>query len=436
MNDVGESHNFCPIPWTQVVVRDDGEVQTCNRHPGRLHVGARKLDLLRDGVDAIWNGAEVVELRRALARGEQPALCRECWHTEAVGARSLRQTKTDDWRAGHLNPERQAPDDLVAATDFRLGRGPASVQLDVGNLCNLACRMCNAGASSRIQRDLVHSSWTGRGAGSGARHHGWYSEPAGLDRAMALLADAEQLHVIGGEPALIPDVARLFERIVDQGLAPRLQLSLHTNATVLQPDWLPLLPHFRSVVFYVSLDGAGEVYQYIRYPARWERVAANVLALQAMPHIEVRAHIVVQNLNVVGLTDLLHWLDHHGIEYAPHLLDTPARLRPAVLPQAARQLAADRLEAYLQAVPSRAPISALSGMVTYLRDAPLPSPALIRSFMEFTNDLDASRRQSFAHVHPELVAMFAAEGYPWCTATRFSTRMTSARRAAPNRADE
>ena len=48
------------------------------------------------------------------------------------------------------------------ADDYRLVTTPSWLQLDVGNLCNLKCRMCCGYSSSRIDEDLVHRQWNGR----------------------------------------------------------------------------------------------------------------------------------------------------------------------------------------------------------------------------------------------------------------------------------
>jgi hypothetical protein len=44
-------------------------------------------------------------------------------------------------------------------SDFRLPYLPVNMEVDTGSLCNLKCRMCHDGVSSRIAADVVHRSW-------------------------------------------------------------------------------------------------------------------------------------------------------------------------------------------------------------------------------------------------------------------------------------
>lgn len=45
-------------------------------------------------------------------------------------------------------------------------------------------------------------------------------------------------------------------------------------------------------------------------------------------------------------------------------------------------------------------------------------------WMLFTNDLDDSRKQSFAATFPELLRLIGEGGYPWIDERRFSRRET------------
>jgi hypothetical protein len=44
-------------------------------------------------------------------------------------------------------------------------------------------------------------------------------------------------------------------------------------------------------------------------------------------------------------------------------------------------------------------------------------------FMLFTNDLDVSRKQSFAQTHQEFISLLAEDGIHWSTKTRYAGRV-------------
>mgnify|MGYP003954450111 CR=1 FL=1 len=79
-----------------------------------------------------------------MARGEWPRECAACEQAEQQGRGSLRESY---WR----NYPRESTDQRIA-TWQHTGRAPDPVSLDlaVGNTCNLKCRQCNAEWSSAI----------------------------------------------------------------------------------------------------------------------------------------------------------------------------------------------------------------------------------------------------------------------------------------------
>jgi hypothetical protein len=84
------------------------------------------------------------------------------------------------------------------------------------------------------------------------------------------------------------------------------------------------------------------------------------------------------------------------------------------MPPGARRLAAERLCTYAERDCRPAYRELVRGLAAQLkpRDDSFDS-RLLRDFMLFTNDLDVSRRQSFAEVNSELLGLFAEAGFQW-----------------------
>jgi len=74
----------------------------------------------------------------------------------------MRKRDTERWAHGWLNEENVSLAKLIADSkqrDHYLSAIPVTYEIDVGNLCNLKCRMCHAESSSRIDEDPVHRRW-------------------------------------------------------------------------------------------------------------------------------------------------------------------------------------------------------------------------------------------------------------------------------------
>jgi hypothetical protein len=62
-----------------------------------------------------------------------------------------------------------------------------------------------------------------------------------------------------------------------------------------------------------------------------------------------------------------------------------------------------------------------------------PDPEIIRELMLFTNDLDATRKQSIAQSCPELVQLMAEDGFEWISEKRFAQGATQRPKPARER---
>ena len=60
-------------------------------------------------------------------------------------------------------------------------------------------------------------------------------------------------------------------------------MAVVTNGTV-AGSWLEMARHFKHLDCSISIDGFGKHYDYIRYPAKWDKLAVNIPAFQALPH--------------------------------------------------------------------------------------------------------------------------------------------------------
>jgi hypothetical protein len=84
------------------------------------------------------------------------------------------------------------------------------------------------------------------------------------------------------------------------------------------------------------------------------------------------------------------------------------------LPLSARKAASAKLFDYYNADCRDADKPSVLSLARYLDQmTSLDNPDIIREFMIFTNDLDATRGQSIRLTNPELVNLLAEDGYVW-----------------------
>lgn len=435
-----KTDTFCILPWIHLLLCPDGGIKLCCVANGTLRDQDKAMNLHTHPLEAVWNSEHLRNVRLAMLRGKLPSDCIQCGELEARSLRSYRQECNARWLT-RLGPS--AFKEVRAATfaDGGTSLPPCFYQLIPGNRCNLRCRMCFPVFSSEIARDEVHRQWVPYDAdggemsgppeptGSPKTETGlpsipWYDDTSWIRET--LLGDAQNLEAIyftGGEPLLQRPVEGMIDHLLNQGVAPRVRLEINTNATVLCEPMLDKLSRFKEVSFGLSLDAYGPYHEYIRFPARWKKLARNVARLARLPRDRflISALPVLQVYNLLNITRLLEFLDEIGIPYHINVATKPWFLNVAILPQKARDLGAERLRTYAQSHPSQATRRELVSLADHLEKMPSEcSHEALRAFMRFTNDLDASRGQDFSLLHGELKEILDQEGFPWSPERRFN----------------
>jgi MoaA/NifB/PqqE/SkfB family radical SAM enzyme len=149
---------FCVLAWNHLQIAPNGTVKMCCIASEDVHDKGRPMSLYTDTYEDIWNSDYMRDARRGLAEGEMISPCRRCFQEEDSVGQSRRTVQNQVW----LTETRKTPRQHIAearADGWAVRDRPGFLQLNMGNLCNLACRMCSSQYSSRIESDAVHNKW-------------------------------------------------------------------------------------------------------------------------------------------------------------------------------------------------------------------------------------------------------------------------------------
>jgi len=162
-----------------------------------------------------------------------------------------------------------------------------------GSICNLACVTCGPEASTRWQQELGIPIVPGN--------------PRDIDQATIQKAKTMTGIVIGGgEPMLNHSSESMLEHLnSDQ------QINIHFNGTILpKQNFLDKSERFTHIRYCFSIDGIGERFEYLRWPAKWNTVVDNILWLvdTAPPNVDFSVNITVSQLNKEYYTEVVDWV--------------------------------------------------------------------------------------------------------------------------------
>jgi MoaA/NifB/PqqE/SkfB family radical SAM enzyme len=155
---------FCILPFVEFNLNPNGGVKPCCAFGRFVSKDGKPMSVYEHSIDEIWNSEDLLKVRQRMIDGRPEPGCGYCIKMESAGMRSLRDDANEMWETNSVyNPTLEkipAIKERVTKSNFRLTGGGQMLNLDVGNLCNLKCRMCHSSASSMIANDPVHSKWS------------------------------------------------------------------------------------------------------------------------------------------------------------------------------------------------------------------------------------------------------------------------------------
>ncbi|MCO4793576.1 MAG: radical SAM protein [Bacteriovoracaceae bacterium] len=207
---------------------------------------------------------EIEEAREAFKKGQFPPQCHVCKYNEENEIKSYRQDNLD------IFPQtteliRSGREDKVSIE---------YLDIKLGNNCNLKCRMCNPTSSSGLtkEHELIYP-----GSSEKTKHlsFDWYKDPKRWDEFFQSASSLKYIQFTGGEPFLINEMWIFLKKLVEEGYSKNIHLKFNTNFTHFKDEFYKIFLEFKEVTLYLSIDGIEDVFEYIRYPGKWDDVHSN-----------------------------------------------------------------------------------------------------------------------------------------------------------------
>jgi MoaA/NifB/PqqE/SkfB family radical SAM enzyme len=322
------SDTYCILPFIHIETRTDGRVSPCCVSRDTLKKNENEdFHLSQDGLVEAFRSESIGQLRQKLLRGEKHSNCEVCWQEESCGQESKRQRENIRFKkyVGEL-----------AAEGKSLPK-PVSLDLKLGNTCNLKCRICGPNNSSKWMEENLRFN---RGDQLIRANDRLKSMSAEESRKIinqwpevtkdfwtdleACLPTAELIEFFGGEPMLNKRHFEILKKSVDAGYSKNQSIHYNTNGTVLPLDALKnIFPHFKSVNIMFSVDGTRERFEYQRFPGKFTSVIENYEQYKNLG-FEPQICFTVSNLTIYNLfEDLEYWASKNASVYLNMLYEPP-----------------------------------------------------------------------------------------------------------------
>jgi hypothetical protein len=284
-----------------------------------------------------FNSDPVRNFRQQVLSDSKVSACRRCYVEENTGAESRRNRsnqKSAIFQQAFADSFAQSPVqkhiNISGATDTH----PIDIHIDLGNFCNLACKMCNAQASSRIASQEV--KW---GIASSAQYLGtdWTRDNQTWNNFKTQLLNTpglNNIHFMGGETLLTDRLEDLVDTMIENGRFD-LCFSFVTNGTVYRPELLEKLAKFKRVGIEVSIETVDEHNAYQRQGTDTNLVLKHLSQYKEFANgtnITVTLRPAVSILTIGYYAGVLDYALEQGFLIKSLLVNDPQYLDAVILP--------------------------------------------------------------------------------------------------------
>jgi len=396
---------FCVLPWVSLETSPVGTVRPCCLAEEEIvDDQGSKFDLNIASFSSIQNSGYLQDLRQQFLDAKQPQTCRKCWREERSGRTSKRMHTLD--RLKHMIPDQAWTQDAKPLM---------FLDLKLGNICNLKCRICGSWSSSTFAAEELANLGPNEDRKSNHHYHmlragAWPRQNHTFWQEIELVSDQiRYIEFTGGEPFMIQEHFDMLQGLVDRGLAGQIEIHYNTNGTQWPERGPDIWPHFKTVEIAFSVDDIGERFEYQRSNAVWSEVLTNLDRFRdlrrAHANIRLQCCSTVNVFNVFYLEELAHWIDRQAFDFVYwNMLHEAYYFCINTLPESAKQVLTQRLRS--------APVSVkhqdeFTRMADFMNNGASIDGFILRMRVA---DLDRKRQQNLAHVEPEFAQLIDYAG--------------------------
>jgi len=383
------------LPWISIETSPIGTARPCCLAIDEItRADGSKYSLRENTLEEIYHSPYMQDLRKDFLAGNKPVTCQRCWDEEAAGRTSKR-----------IN-SRIRLKEYYNSIDFQ-NTNPNQlwfIDLKLGNICNLKCRICGSWSSSKWAKEEIdyipelvdrktHLAYTYLQDGAWPRESELF-----WDNLKTLLPNIKYFEFTGGEPFLIEQHFELLRYAVKHGYSKNIEIHYNTNGTVF-PEQAELWSNFKHVEIAFSIDNVGTQFEYERYGAEWGLVQENIAKFTEMRSNKISTQLcTTMNIqNVYYLPELCDWVSTQTFDHVYfNMLHDPWHMCISRMTTFAQDLVIDRLTTHEFNSKYRAEVLRI---VQFIKNGEGSDG---QEFLQKMQTTDEYRKQSFLDSHEEI----------------------------------
>ncbi len=420
MTNEFKKSTVCILPWKHLFISELGHHYPCcitpeSSAPNKLSNGAIAQFNSTNNLTTLMNTSSMKKIRTEMLNGNKPEACQRCYQLEDHQMVSHRQGSNQLFPFDEQQLKNETRPD--GAIDVEL----LSVDLRLGNVCNLKCRMCSPYSSKLLIPEFIKMHPEKKDQYLQLQKLDWFADQNFTD-LFRKHSSILKLHFAGGEPLIIKEHSEILQKIVDAGYADKVTITYNTNFTTV-PEYLKSLwTQFQGISLMVSLDGFDTVNTYIRQGSKWAVISENIQwaekNTEKINFTNLFFNTTVQVYNIFSLVDFFKFIIQDTKKFSLPILSPvffPEEFSIQILSENLKILVEERLTQFMNSdlfVNSRFSnsekqifLESLKGLIQHMKND--DKSGLLPQFIKKTDFFDKERNQSVLDVVPELSTLWS-----------------------------
>jgi len=275
------------------------------------------------------------KVKKEMLLGQRPVECNKCWKIEDAGLKSDRILKNETLDFYTNRNIKDLYQECVAGDS-----GIVHYKIETNNVCNATCITCGSLSSSAWAKvEKAHSNHL---------YKTWQLTPIDVDKIVNY-STAKSIGFRGGEPFMSKTNFHILEKLSEHG-NHNCFVSFTTNGSFgLTDKQLDLIKKFPNMNFCFSIDGIGSVFDYVRYPLKFDHIKNNIDFCR-QHNIITSVSYTLSNLNIFYHNQTVEWFKQNNLKYIVNPVYDPIHFRPAALPEKVKHHIKQNLESEIQAL--------------------------------------------------------------------------------------
>jgi len=281
----------CLVPDTGLTINPVGEVVLCCAGD---HVALEHVSNINN-LTTFFNSDIYNVMRERFKKQDMPEQCQVCVDHYNAG----RIARFDSYnRFNFPNYEEDINSDIIPIR---------FLEITTSNICNQMCVTCSGKYSSKwspYEKMAVDVGLEWRNENHKFHTDIYKMTDEDVDKVLDIVPHLQHLTIKGGEPFADPNNIKILEKIADTN--PQCRIEICTNFQLVTDYVIDLLHRIEEVHVQASIDGIGDLYNWIR-GGNFEKTVDNINRYHAK---EGRKVVVVSTISIYNWMNIVELIDY------------------------------------------------------------------------------------------------------------------------------